>query len=84
MRPGKLGREMMDMWFPRIRSLRVARKMTQRTAAERLGVSLSTYRAYEKGQHDMDIYHLARLGDLFGVSLDYLTGRSDDPGPPYA
>lgn len=40
-------------------------------------------RKYEGGTSDPSVTHLAIMADLFGVSADYLLGRSDDPGGQY-
>jgi len=34
---------------------------------------------YESGTNDPSAKHLSVMADLFGVSSDYLLGRSDDP-----
>ncbi len=61
----------------RIRSHRKMNHMTQSDIAQRLGISRRTYANYERGVHAMPAEVLARIADLFGTSLDYLTGRID-------
>ncbi|WP_229735888.1 helix-turn-helix domain-containing protein [Kroppenstedtia guangzhouensis] len=34
---------------------------------------------YETGNREPDIDTLQKIADFFGVTLDYLTGRNDDP-----
>ena len=61
-----------------IKALRKEEGMTQRQLSEKLGVSVSSVRAYEN-QMDMapsDI--LLKLSAIFQVSLDYLVGRQDE------
>ena len=65
------------MYFPRIKEMRLARGMTQRTAAGRLGISLSAYRQYEREVKRLTLKRMVQLADLFDVSMDYLFGRSD-------
>ena len=35
--------------------------------------------AYEKGKHYPEVRNLMILADYFGVSTDYLLGRTDNP-----
>ena len=44
---------------------------------ERLGLSQRTYAYYESGQRMVPPEVLCALGDLYGVSVDYLLGRTD-------
>ena len=69
----------------RIRELREGRKMSQIRLSIELEVSQETISAYESGKHFPSYAALVKLSDLFGVSIDYLMGRSDtgtsvDPG----
>lgn len=41
----------------------------------------STVSAWELGRREMDLDTLLRIADFFGVTTDYLLGRTDDPGP---
>lgn len=54
-------------------------KVTQKVAAEVSGVSERVYQSYEYGKVVPTVTILIALADSFGVSLDYLTGRSNDP-----
>ena len=66
----------------RLRELRQQRNMTQLEVAESLGVSRVTITKYETGDREPDLKTAQRLAELFGVSIDYLVGASDDdPGP---
>ncbi len=54
--------------------------MTQQNVADRLGVKLRTYQYYESDadtSHRPDLETLVALADFYGVSVDYLIGRSD-------
>jgi transcriptional regulator with XRE-family HTH domain len=53
---------------------------TQKQIASAVGVSLRGYQYYEAGEKDATSKVLIALADYFDVSLDYLVGRSDDPG----
>lgn len=61
----------------RIRQLREGRKMSQIRLSIELEVSQETVSAYESGKHYPSYVMLVKLSDLFGVSIDYLMGRSD-------
>ena len=61
----------------RIRELREGRRMSQVRLSIELEVSQETVSAYESGKHYPSYAMLVKLSDLFGVSIDYLMGRSD-------
>ena len=69
------------MQFPNIRSLREDRDLRQRELADVLNVSQNTYSQYENGVIELTAGNLIRLADFYGVSVDYLLGRTDDPAP---
>jgi len=46
--------------------------------AKHLGVSERAFQHYEAGTREPNISQLIALADYFGVSLDYLVGRSND------
>lgn len=64
----------------RIRHLRTQSNRTQAIVAQSLGVSRSTYAKYETGENEPDHTMLLKLASYFGVSIDYLLGRSQRPG----
>ncbi len=53
--------------------------MTQEDVSKKIGVGRSTYAKYETGENEPSYFMLEKISDLFGVSTDYLLGRSDDP-----
>ena len=61
-----------------IRTLRKEKKMKQGEAAEILGLSVSSYCRYERGEREPDAAVLWRMADLYEVSVDYLIGRSEE------
>ena len=61
----------------RLRRLRTERMLTQAELGEELGLSESTVSLYEKGEREPSFTTLCRLADFFGVTTDYLLGRSD-------
>jgi HTH-type transcriptional regulator, competence development regulator len=54
-------------------------KWTQEYVADLVGVARTTYTAYERGTKQPQLDTVNKLADLFGVSADYLLGRTDDP-----
>lgn len=67
----------MEIFCERIKSLRNERRIYQREVAEYLGVTLRSYQSYESGQSEPNLERLSALADYFGVTTDYLLGRSD-------
>lgn len=67
----------MEIFCERIKSLRNERRIYQREVAEYLGVTLRSYQSYESGQSEPNLERLRALADYFGVTTDYLLGRSD-------
>lgn len=65
----------------RIRELRKARGWKQEDLARELRSGRATVANYETGYRSPDIETILRLCEIFGVSADYLLGRSDLPDP---
>lgn len=70
----------MSNFAERVRSLRKARGLTQKQAADLFGITEIAWRKYEAGKRTPTFDGLIALADFFGVSLDYLVGRTDQPG----
>ncbi|QTX33242.1 helix-turn-helix transcriptional regulator [Aminithiophilus ramosus] len=68
------------MFSERLKSLRKARGVTQKALAASLGLSERHYQGIEYGETKPGFDNLIALADYFDVSLDYLVGRSDNPG----
>ncbi len=64
-------------YIKRMRDLREDSDKTQQQIAEVLGTSQTMYARYERGANEMPIRHLVKLCNYYGVSADYLLGRSD-------
>lgn len=61
----------------RLKKLREAKGLNQQGLAMALGLSQSTISFYETGERKPDLEALIQLADFFGVSIDYLIGRSN-------
>ena len=62
----------------RLRDLREDHDKTQQQIADILGTSQTMYARYERGANELPLRHLLVLADYYGVSVDYLLGRSDE------
>ncbi|MBQ1390059.1 MAG: helix-turn-helix transcriptional regulator [Clostridia bacterium] len=63
--------------FPRIITLlREERRLSQRKAAEELGISQPLLSHYEKGLRECGLDFVIKVADYYDVSTDYLLGRS--------
>ena len=62
----------------RLIELRTQKNISQQALGDILGVSRWSVHNYETGKNYPDYQGLMKLADYFEVSLDYLTGRSDD------
>ena len=71
----------MIMYENRIRDLREDWDKTQKELAEYLQIHQTTYSDYELGQLNVPVPVLHKLADLYGVSIDYLLGRTNQKAP---
>ena len=67
------------MIYKRIRDLREDKDLTQKELAKALNCSQQVYSNYELGQRDIPTDILIKLSSLYGVSVDYILGLSDNP-----
>ncbi len=69
----------MNAAFPRILTLlRKERGVSQKLVATELGVSQALLSHYEKGIRECGLDFVVRAADYYGVSCDYLLGRTAD------
>lgn len=68
--------------YPRLRDLHEDHDLSQQKLAKLLGMSQTGYSKYETGENDVPTQILIRLADLYGTSVDYLLGRTEDPRGP--
>ncbi len=69
------------MYDENIRALRQRLGYSQQTLGEMVNVSSVSVGKWERGQTQPGIETLARLADIFGVSMDELCGH-EPPAPP--
>lgn len=67
----------MNLSFPRIiTTLRKEKGLSQKSAAEQLGISQALLSHYEKGVRECGLDFVVRIADFYDVSTDYLLGRT--------
>ncbi|GHU60104.1 hypothetical protein AGMMS49975_28770 [Clostridia bacterium] len=69
----------MNIFITRLKELRKSKNVTQKQTAEEIDIAERQYQKYELGENKPSYDVLIALADYFGVSLDYLVGRSDEP-----
>lgn len=62
-----------------LKQLRLSRNITQKQLAENIGASERGIQNYELNTRKPTFDILIRIADYFGVSIDYLVGRTDNP-----
>lgn len=62
----------------RMLMLRKSKGLKQEEAAKLSGLTAHTYRRYETGEREPAVSALWKLADFYGVSMDYLVGRTDE------
>lgn len=67
----------MQSFGQRLKELRKERNLTQKAMAEFVEKTERHYQDMEAGRINVPALTLVKLADFFGVSLDYLVGRSD-------
>lgn len=65
------------MYFKRLKDLREDKNMIQSQVAELLDIKQTVYSRYERGFQSIPVKHLIKLADFYGVSTDYILGRTN-------
>lgn len=63
----------------RLKELRTKRNISQVKLAIDLNMNQNSISRYENGEREADYDTLIAFADYFGVSVDYLLGRTDNP-----
>ena len=69
--------------YNRIRDLREDTDQTLAQIAKKLNVGTTTYRRWETGEREIPLHTIIQLAKMYKVSLDYITGMSNDPKPQW-
>ncbi|MBE6949517.1 MAG: helix-turn-helix transcriptional regulator [Ruminococcaceae bacterium] len=64
------------MYINRLRDIREDKDLKQQDLAKLLKVHQTTYSDYELGRLNVPVSVLHTLADFYGVSVDYLLGRT--------
>lgn len=67
--------------YPRLRDLREDKDMKQKEVAAILGIDQRVYSNYETGKREIPTRFVVRLADFYGVSTDYILGRTNISKP---
>lgn len=65
------------MHYKRLRDLREDKDLRQADIAQVLNCSQVCYSRYESGKRDLPTEILIKLADYYGVTTDYILGRTD-------
>lgn len=65
--------------YQRIRDLREDNDLTQEVLCKKLYMHKTTYTNYEQGKHTVPLDFAVLLADFYGVSIDYIAGRTNIP-----
>ncbi len=71
-----------NFFSSRLYELRKSHNISQPALGTAVGLSKQTINDIEKGRSKTTIDKAILLADYFNVSLDYLTGRTDEPNNP--
>ncbi len=63
----------------RLKFLRKERGISQLKLAMDLNMNQNSISRYETGEREADYATLIKFADYFGVSIDYLLGRTENP-----
>ena len=69
------------MYQNRLRDLREDKDLKQKELADYLTIHQTTYSDYELGRLNIPVSALHALADFYGVSIDYLLGRTNEKQP---
>ena len=69
------------MYQNRLRDLREDKDLKQKELAAYLMCDQSLYSKYERGERPFPLELADRLADFYGVSVDYLMGRTGEKKP---
>ena len=71
----------MDNYYPRLKDMREDHDLSQQAVAEYLDMKQPQYSRYERGLRDVPTDILIRLARLYGTSVDYLLGLTNEIKP---
>lgn len=69
----------MSLLSERLKKTRLDKSITQKAVADYLGIAEVSYQRFEYGSSKPRLDSIIGIANYFGVSLDYLVGRTDNP-----
>lgn len=66
-----------NLYGERLKLLRKEKKVPQKELADLLGISIRGYQFYESEVNEPNVKVLTALADFYGVTIDYLVGRTN-------
>ena len=74
----------LETFAVRLKNLRNKKGVKQSEMGDFLGCTARNYQRLEHGEINVPATTLMTLADYFGVTTDYLLGRSEDGGPAHS
>lgn len=74
----------MSKFGERLKMLREEKNLNQTELAALFGLTQNAFSAYERGLREPNIEKMTQIADFFGVSLDFLFGRTNDRKKTYS
>ena len=65
-------------YYQRLRDLREDEDLTQKQVAMLLKTTAQQYSLWERGDREIPLHHAITLANFYKVSLDYITGRTNN------
>ncbi|QUH28296.1 helix-turn-helix domain-containing protein [Vallitalea guaymasensis] len=69
------------MFSNRLKALRIKNNMTQEELGKKVNLKKAAISKYENGKLQPNIDMIIKFAEIFGVSVDYISGRSDKLTP---
>lgn len=64
--------------YPRFRDLREDKDLRQEDIAKILDTTQTQYSRWERGAQEMPLHHAIKLAQYYKVSMDYITGLTNN------
>ena len=68
-------------YYKKLRDLREDNDYKQDYIAKYLNITQQQYQLYESGKREIKLHQIIELAKLYNISLDYLTGITEEPTP---
>ena len=62
--------------YPNIENERIKSRITKQSMAAKIGVSTYTLKSWQSGKSEIPATKIVALAELFGVTTDYILGRT--------